>query len=142
MIPMGRSKHPRNFRRRIIEPSKHKFYFVCTLDPTKMVAAYKSLLEAHDKLRKALAGHLFDGESLTLREAIRSQLIVEQAKEIDALRNALIKADRGIVAGQAVRSPQEFDRWYLEVQNYRPHGDLLYPPTSPREEADGKTKAS
>lgn len=42
-----------------------------------------------------------------------------------ALREALQKADLGIVAGQAVRSQEEFTRWSHEVQSQRPHGDLI-----------------
>ena len=39
------------------------------------------LADENAKLRKALAGHLFDGESLSLRESIRSGVIVQQAEE-------------------------------------------------------------
>jgi hypothetical protein len=35
------------------------------------------LLAEIDRLNRALAGHLFDGESLSTREAIRSELILQ-----------------------------------------------------------------
>jgi hypothetical protein len=48
-----------------------------------------ALCDEVDRLRRALAGHLFDGESLGTREAIRSELITagfEAMNELDRLR--------------------------------------------------------
>ena len=38
-------------------------------------AVIRGLRTENERLRRALAGHLFDGESLSTREAIRSELI-------------------------------------------------------------------
>lgn len=45
-----------------------------------------ALLAEVDQLRKALAGHLFDGESLGNRETIRSAMITMGITAYDALR--------------------------------------------------------
>lgn len=44
------------------------------------------LLAEVDRLRMALAGHLFDGESLPLREAVRTEMITLAMNSVDAVR--------------------------------------------------------
>ncbi len=50
------------------------------------LADREKLLAEVDTLRTALAGHLFDGESLTTREAVRSGMITMGLTAYDALR--------------------------------------------------------
>lgn len=47
-----------------------------------------------DEARKALAGHLFDGESLSLREAIRSEMLKDYARAINAHDAATARATK------------------------------------------------
>jgi hypothetical protein len=53
-----------------------------------------ALCDEVDQLRRALAGHLFDGESLSTREAIRSELIIagfEAMNELDRLHGVVAR---------------------------------------------------
>lgn len=53
------------------------------------------LCEENEKLQRALAGKIFDGESLSTREEIRSELIkqgFEAAEELEVAKNALREA--------------------------------------------------
>ena len=76
------------------------------------------------------AGEFNRGEYVRTDDADRAYEAVltraEKAEqERDTLRAALKKADDGITAGQACRSEGEFTRWMREVQENRPHADLL-----------------
>lgn len=54
----------------------------------RLAVAYLSELKRSRELKRALAGHLFDHESLSTREAIRSELINCLAAENEQLRKA------------------------------------------------------
>jgi hypothetical protein len=55
-----------------------------------------ALLAENERLRKALVGHLFDGESVSYREALRSEMLVQASKEIDA-HKAELERLRGVL---------------------------------------------
>lgn len=46
------------------------------------LAALARMTEENERLKRSFAGHLFDGESASFREEIRSQLIIEQGTEL------------------------------------------------------------
>lgn len=61
-----------------------------------------------DQLKRALSGHLFDGESLSTREAIRSELIVQSIEaeaERDRARDLAVALEGQVARVQGLHTP-------------------------------------
>jgi hypothetical protein len=81
-----------------------------------------------NQLKKGLAGHLFDGESFSLREAIRSELITMGLKAIDERDQALkkieeLEAERKTLAGWVMEAREQFKHYIQDARLHPPECD-------------------
>lgn len=71
------------------------------------------------RLKRALAGHLFDGESLDTREAIRSELIEQGFRQAEAVETLIDQWDDMLRTESEVMTTAQRNAWSFAVTELR-----------------------